>query len=234
MKRLLACLLLLAALAPAASGEILPPLRSPQVPFKSAPSQELLNEYTGFAVDQEINVLTQQRDLPTWSTDVFANSDVTLVVRANNGSALGVCNTGEANPTLLEVFPAGTPVGSYAAFHTSSSGGDLLVVSRFDPDANFLGQSFYHGFQPHGFAFYVDGPCGTRFSEDARNTPAGPQGLVFALPHYDSFYDFWVGFASCPYAAATSTFADVVLQVQLIIVVPARNATWGQVKAQYR
>ena len=108
MKRSLACLLLLAALAPAASGEIPPPLRSAQVPFKSASLQQLMNDHTGFTGDQEINVLTQQRDLSTWSTDVFGEPGVTLVLRANDGSALGVYNTGAAAPTLFEVFPAGT------------------------------------------------------------------------------------------------------------------------------
>jgi hypothetical protein len=232
MKPLLACVLLLAVLAPVAPGAGLPPLRSPQVPFQWVPLQNYLEPEFTYRGDGGIRVLSQQRDVPTWSVDMLNDYEFSLLLVQNNGSAVGFYDTGEPNPTPFEVFPAGAPAGSYAAVHCDYSTGDA-VVSRFDPVSNFLGQSSYPDFHPHGFGFYVQGACGARYSEDSRNVPAGPQALVFPQLDYDGFYDEWAAFASCPYDPGTSTFMDVLLNVQLVLVVPAHKSTWGQVKAQY-
>lgn len=77
----------------------------------------------------------------------------------------------------------------------------------------------------------MQGPCGTWFSGDTHNFPAGPQALVFdPFPNYP-----WVCFETCPYSASTSTFTGVILQVGYVGGdSPARSSTWGHVKAQYR
>jgi hypothetical protein len=198
-------------------------LRAPQVPFNFLPLQNYLN-----LVDPGINVATQQIDAQVWSVSVTGNTDFTLMLKTGLGvgSAVGLYNAGLPGP-LFQVFPGGAVPGWYAALHF---GGGNLIVSLFDQNSVFMGQTFYPGVNPNNFGFYIMGPGGLWFSQDALNGGA-PQLLAYNSPWLPG--DFWLCFEELPYNPQ-STFDGVVLNVQSIRPTPAGNTTWGRVKGQYR
>jgi hypothetical protein len=215
-----ACLALVAVPASALT------LRNPQVPFSDAPLQNYMN-----VVDPGINVLTQQVDAQVWSVSITGNTDFTLMLKNHLGmnASVGVYNGNDPNPipALFQVFPGGAVAGWYATLHF---GGGNLIVSLFDQNSTFMGQTFYPGVDQNNFGFYIQGPGGTWFSQDARNAGA-PEMLAYnsvALPG-----DFWLCWAAESYSGL-STFDDVVINVQSIRPTPAVPHTWGSLKARYR
>jgi hypothetical protein len=218
---ILACLTLVSAAGASA-------LRVPQVPFNTVPLQNYMN-----IVDPGVNVATDQIESQVWSVGFTGNSDFTLMLETGLGAAdaIGVYNAlapmGPV-PPLFQVFPPYAAVGWYATLHFT---GLTLVVSLFDNNSTFQGQTAYNGVDADAFAFYISGPGGTWYSQDGRNVPPGPQMLA-----YDGIFlrgDFWLAFEEEPYAP-TSTFNGIVLNVQSLRPVPAVPATWGGLKNLYR
>jgi len=199
------------------------PLRSPQVPFNNGPLQAYFN-----VVDPGIATIGGQLDAQAWAVAVTGNTDFTLVLKNGAGqvNSVGIYNAPAASPVLFQVFPPNAVPGWYAALHF---GGGNLVVSLFDQNSVFQGQTTYLGVNPNNFGFYTQGPCGTWFSQDFRN-PA-PQVLTYASPGTPG--DYWLAFSACPYTPAASTFDDVVINIQSVRPTPAVNSTWGNVKGLY-
>jgi len=199
------------------------PLRSPQVAFNYLPLQSYLN-----VVDPGINVATDQLDAQAWSTSITGNTDFTLMLKTGlgQGDAFGVYNAA-SGPPLFQVFPAGAVAGWYATLHF---GGGNLIVSLFDQNSVFQGQSFYPGVNQNNFGFYIQGPCGLWFSQDARNGGA-PQMLTYASLGNPG--DFWLAWEECAYNPG-ATFDGVVVNIQSVHPVKAQTQSWGSVKAQYR
>lgn len=219
----LAGLLVFAATAFAAP----PPPRVPQIPFFSGPLQGYLN-----LVDNSINVTTDQLNAQTWSTSITGNTDFTLMLETGAGvaSSIGVYNGADPNPipALFQIFPAGAAANWYAACHF---GGGSLTVSLFDNANVFQGQTIYAGVSASNFAFYIQTPGGALwFGQDARN--GGPQALTYASN--DTPGDYWECFEALPYAAASSTFNGVILNLQSVKPTPTHGTTWGKIKASYR
>ncbi len=202
------------------------PLRSPQVTFQSASLQAYLN-----GVGETINVTTDQLDLEVWTASVSGNATFTLMVElAANApfNNLGVYNAG-APATLFQVFPGAAAAGWYAVASFQSSGN--LVVSLFDNNSVFQGSTTYSGVNGQKFGFYLQGPGGQFYTEDARNGGKA-QALTYAGTGRN-FGDWWLCWEDLPYAAATSDFEDAVLLLQSSAPVPATATTWGAVKARY-
>lgn len=201
-------------------------LRSPQVALNPTALQTYLN-----VVDNGINVTTDQLDAQAWSVSVTGNTDFTLMLKQGGGGGdeVGVYNAAAGVPVPFQVFPPGAVPGWYATLHF---GGGNLIVSQFDQNSTFQGQAFYAGVSPNNFGFYISGPCGTWYSQDARNPT--PQMLAYASNLTPG--DYWLCWAACPYnsnPAARSQFNEVVLNVQSVRPTPAVNSTWGNIKSQY-
>ena len=210
-------------------------LRAPQIAFNVAPLQGYLN-----SVDPGINVATQQLDAQLWATSVTGNAEFTLMlVSPPNvlgqgaqtlgavGAALGVYNASAAIPALYQVFPPFAVPGWYAVVNFS---GGNLVVTLFNQNSLFQGQTVYPGVNPNNFGFYLQGPGGVLFSQDVRNAN-GAQMLTFDSPSYPGNY--WLCFESLLRTPA-STFTGFVFNVQSLRASPASNSTWGRVKGLYR
>jgi hypothetical protein len=216
----LASLMLMASSAFAAF-----PLRSPQVVFNYGPLQGYLN-----VVDTGINVATDQLDAQVFSVSITGNTDFTLMLETGGGvaSSIGVYNGPDAVPALDQVFPAAAVPGWYATLHFGSGN---LVVGLFDQFSVFQGSTTYLGVNANNWGLYIQTPSGAvRYSQDSRNP--GPQALTYASN--DTPGDYWECFEAAPYVASSSTFNNVVLNLQSVRPTPVHGSTWGKIKATYR
>jgi hypothetical protein len=203
-------------------------LRAPQVAFNDTTLQAYLNSQ-----GESINTLTDQVDGQVWNTSVSGNATFTLMIEltanaANN--AIGVYNAGVPAPALRNIFPGGASAGWFATAHF---GGGNLTVTVFDQNSVIQGQITYAGVNANAFGFYLVGPGGTFYSEDAKNPGGKPRILTF-LGTGPNFGDWWECFEDSNGATATSDFDDAVLLLQSVVPTPTSASTWGKVKSLYR
>jgi hypothetical protein len=218
-----AALVLFASIAGAA-------LRSPQVVVGGGSLQAYLNSQ-----GESINVQTDQQDAQVWNTSVSGNSTFTLMIElAGNatGNSLGIYNANNAAP-LFQVFPGAAAAGWYATAHFGASGS--LVVSLFDNNGNFMGNTAYAGVNKNAFGFYLDGPgaIGPFYSQDVMNGGVA-QILTYAGTGVNNG-DWWECFDDLsPSQGSDRDFDDAVLLIQSVNPVPAHSITWGHVKQLYK
>jgi hypothetical protein len=201
------------------------PLRSPQVAVSGGGLQGYLN-----GVGESINVGTDQLDAQTWSTSISGNSTLTLMLELGAfapNNAIGVYN-GSAGPvpTLYQVFPGAATPGWYATAHFGVGGS--LVVSLFDNNAVYQGQSVYAGVDKTNFGFYLQGPGGTFYSQDYRNA-----GFAYVLTYAGTgvnYGSWW----ECFEDLGDFNFTDAVMFVESISPVSAGQTSWGRIKGLYR
>jgi len=204
-------------------------LRVPQVALNPASLQGYLN-----AMDGGINVQTDQLDAQVWTSSISGNSTFTLMIElAGNAAsnAIGIYNTnGPVNPPLFQVFPGAASAGWFATAHFS---GGNMVVTLFDNNSIIQGQSFYAGVNSNGFGFYLQGPGGTFYSQDARNPGGAAQALTY-LGTGQNFGDWWECFEDIPAANSDLDYDDAVLLLQSVAPTPVGSRTWGALKSLYR
>ena len=224
-KKLLSFLALATLVVPAASWANNP--RNPQVVLNGATLQAYFN-----SVGQTINVNTDQFDIPCWSTTVSGNSTFTIQLElAGNagGNAVGLYNCSAGVPTLFQVFPGAASPGWFAVAHFQ---GGNLVVTLFDNNAIIQGQNFYAGVDAQNFGFYLQGPNGTFYTQDARNGGA-PQALVYAGTGTETG-QWWLAFEDVPYNAGDDDFDDFVMFMESVNKpLPTVPATWGDIKTRF-
>lgn len=207
-------------------------LRAPQVAFSNGPLQAYLT-----ANDGGINTLTDQLDAQVWASSVSGNTTFTLQIELTGNAAannIGVYNgNGGAAPPLYLVFPGPASAGWFATCHFASTG--ILTVLLFDNNAVFQGSTSYAGVNRNEFGFYLQGPGGLFFSQDARNPGGNPQVLTYAGTGVN-LGDFWECFEDLPFAAGSSltNFDGAVLLIQSVVPTPAHGTSWGQLKKLYR
>lgn len=161
-RRVVAFLLLLAGLVPAATPAVAFTLRSPQVAFDSAVLQERLDAWDG-----GIQANTDQVDLQVLSTALLGRI-FTFELLRQNGAEFGVYSPSQAGePARFAVLAGPTAVGSVATVQFTSDG--RLVVMQFDSLAIFNGSTVHAWPGGSDFGFYATGPAGTWYSQDARN-----------------------------------------------------------------
>ncbi len=214
---------MLACAAPAGAF----PLRSPQVVFASAALQAKLD-----ALDPGARADASQLDASVWSTASLGTRDFTVMRQAGNAAGLsfGLYDATAAVPQRLEILPAAVTGHWFAAVHFWPQGN--FAVALYDSSFVFQGQTTYNVFIRGGFGFYVEGPCGTWYSQDARNP--GPQMLAYpGAGGTDPVRDVWLAASACPSSPA-SAFTDDLVEIQGVYFTPAHAATWGQLKAHYR
>jgi hypothetical protein len=218
--------IVLASLGAAATASAFAP-RSPQVAFVPTVLQAYLN-YKG----ESINVTTDQLDGQVWSTSVSGNASFTLMIEMTatpNANSIGVYNATGVSPTLFQIFPGSASAGWHAMAHFGSGS---LVVTLFDVNGFFMGQTTYSGVNETQFGFYLQGPNGTFYSEDFRNG-GNPQVLTFAGTGRNAG-DWWQCFDDSGYLPAVSDFDDAVLMLQSVVPIGTETQTWGSVKDLYR
>jgi hypothetical protein len=203
--------------------------RSPQVAFNNASLQNYLN-----GVGESINTATDQLDAQVWTTSVSGNATFTLMIELAGNAAsnnIGVYNANAGpSPALFQLFPGAASAGWYVTAHF---GGGNLSVALFDNNGNFQGSSNYAGVNANGFGFYLQGPGGTFYSQDARNAGGNPQMLTYAGTGVN-FGDWWECFEDLPFNGGDADFEDAVLLLQSVTPTPTNRQTWGGVKATYR
>lgn len=203
-------------------------LRAPQVAFNDTSLTAYLN-----SKGQTITCLTDQVDGQVWDTSVSGNASFTLMIEltANAASnAIGVYNTNMVVSPLFNVFPGTASAGWFASAHFA---GGNLTVTLFDQNSVIQGQIMWAGVNANAFGFYLVGPGGTFYSQDARNPGGKPRALTY-LGTGSTFGDWWECFEDSNGATATSDFDDSVLLLQSIVPTPNNTSTWGTLKKLYR
>jgi hypothetical protein len=219
----------IAALALSASSALAFTPRAPQVAVGGGSLQGYLN-----ANDGGVNVNTDQLDAQVWTTSISGNSTFTLMLElganapANN---IGVYNTNAGPvPPLFQIFPGAATADWFATAHFA---GGNMTVTLFDNNSLIVGQTFYPGVNANGFGFYLQGPGGTFYTQDARNPGGLPQILTYAGTG-QNFGEWWMAIEDLDLAHSDSDFDDAVLLLQSVVPTPAAARTWGAVKALYR
>jgi len=203
--------------------------RVPQVALNGASLQGYLN-----GVGESINVATDQVDGQVWTTSISGNATFTLMIELSGnagGNAIGVYNSnGPVVPPLYQIFPGAATAGWFATAHFASGN---LTVTLFDQNSVIQGQNFYAGVDANGFGFYIAGPGGTFYSQDARNAGGNAQILTY-LGTGPNFGDWWECFEDAAYATGDKDFEDVVLLLQSVVPTDVEMSTWGRLKSLYR
>jgi hypothetical protein len=231
MKRVATILVALTALV-AVAGTASAALRSPQVPIAGGSLQGYLN-----SVSESINVLTDQQDVQTWQSTVSNNSTFTLQIElAGNApnNFIGIYNAADVAPALDTVFPGVATAGWFAVVSWRTAP-VRAIVNLLDANANLVSTNQYLGADKNNFGFYLQGPGGTFYTQDARNAGSDPQAVTFAGTGIN-VGSWWLAFEDTPYAGSDHDFNDAVLFLESVnpAPVPVNKTTWGSVKARFR
>lgn len=208
-------------------------LRAPQVVVAGGTLQGYLN-----GQGESINVSTDQNAVQTWQTTVSNNATFTLMIElAGNAAAntIGIYNGSPAAPPLYQVFPGAATSGWFAtcAFRSAPT---RVVVNLFDSNAAFQGSTTYLAGPPDNtnFGYYLAGPGGTFYSQDARNPGGVAQALTYAGTGNNSgqwwlcWEDLLVG------GGSDQDYDDAVLFLESVNPTPVSKTTWGALKVRFR
>lgn len=233
-------LILIVARASTSSAQLISsaPLRTPQAVIHGT---GLRDYFTSTSVGESIAPSTDQRDAGLLNGSVSGNATYNLQIEMGpnpHGLETGIYNGYDVNPALMRVLPAAATVGWFAvvAFRTAPV---RAVVSLFDADASFQGQTTYLGAAKGGVGLYVQGAGGTFYSQDERNSGAAPQLLFFAGTGWNAG-SAWVAVEDQPVSGgADGDYADLILLVENIQeysagVTSTRHTTWGELKSRFR
>ena len=211
------------------------PVRVPQVPVLTPALQSHLA-----ALDQAIDVRTDQLAAQTApfhprTGPYSAQFMLELVMDLPPGTTVGIYDPGAAAPALCPVFTAPLSTGGFALLDFRPAPA-RVTVRMFDVDATLRESHTCPGLLPRTFAFYLQGPAGTFYMEDARNPGGAAQVLQFAADGiwYD---DRWLAFEDRPVGAGSDQgYDDVLFALHCASCVPdpARRRSWGALKGPYR
>jgi len=203
-------------------------LRVPQVVVAGGTLQGYLN-----GVGESINVNTDQDATQTWQTTVSGNSTLSLMIELSGSAAansVGLYNAGNPAPPLYQVFPGAAAAGWFAVA-SFQTGPTRVVVNLFDNFANLMGVTTYLGADASNFGYYLQGPGGLFYTQDARNPGGAAQALTYAGTGNNAG-QWWL----CWEDAANSDrdFDDAVLFLESIAPTPVGKTTWGALKRRFR
>lgn len=200
-------------------------LRVPQVPVSGSSLQAYLN-----SVGESINVTTDQQDVQRWASTVSNNSTFTIQVELGSfapNNAIGMYNAADAVPALDLVFPGAATAGWFAVASFRSSP-TRVIVNLFDAGAALQGTNTYLGADRTNFGFYLQGPGGTFFTQDARNPGGKAYALTFAGTGLNSG-SWWLAFEDY----VDFNYSDAVLFLESVNPTPVNKTTWGELKARF-
>lgn len=225
----MACALACALHTPAAAA----PLRAPQIPLQTGWDGVSLQSYMN-SIGEGMNTLTDQLDLQTWEAPGTGNATFQLKMEIAGYAGqnnIGIYNAAEISPTLYQVFPGSAAPGWHATCLFTSGGG--LTVQLFDGSNALQSTTVYTGVAIDNFGFYLAGPGGTFYSQDARNAGGRPQVVAYAGTGVYSGR-WWECFEDLPYAQSNVDFQDSILLLDSIQPTPIRGNSWGALKQLYR
>ena len=223
----LASLSVIALLATGASAA----LRVPQVAVAGGSLQGYLN-----GVGESINVNTDQNAVQTWQTTVSNNSTFTLMIELAGNAAsnnIGIYTGGAVAPPLYQVFPGAASAGWFAtcSFRNAPV---RVVVNLFDDNGAFQGQNTYLGADASNFGYYLDGPGGLFYTQDARNPGGTVQALTYAGTGNNSG-QWWLCFEDLTESnGKDNDFEDAILFLESVNPTPVTKTTWGALKVRFR
>ncbi len=205
-------------------------LRVPQIGVGGGGLQGYLN-----GVGESIIVNTDQNSAQRWASTVSANSTFTIQVElAGNApsNSIGLYNASLVAPPLYQVFPGAASAGWFAvaSFRTAPI---RVVVNLFDANAALQGTVTYLGADKNDFGFYLMGPGGLFYTQDARNGGGAAQSLTYAATGINSG-SWWMCWEDVPLAGSDSDFDDAVLFLESLNPVPVSQTSWGQLKSRFR
>ncbi len=222
-------LLLLAAFSSTASAA----LRVPQIAVLGGSLQGYLN-----GVGESINVNTDQEDVQRWASTVSNNATFTIQIELGGNAGAntyGLYNAGFVAPPLYQVFPGGASAGWFAvaSFRT---GPTRVVVNLFDNTAAFVGTTTYLAGPPdrNDFGFYLAGPAGTFYTQDARNPGGLAQALTYAGTGLNSG-QWWLCWEDLDRSTgADDDFEDGVLFLESVNPTPVNKTSWAELKSRFK
>lgn len=211
--------------------------RVPQVPVLGGSLQGYLN-----SVGESINVLTDQEDVQRWASTVSGNSSFTIQVELTaNGAAntIGLYNAAAGSPALYQVFP-GAATADWFAIASFRPTPSRVIVSLFDSFATLLGSTTYVGADASDFGFYLQGPNGTFYTQDARN-PGGAAQAVSFKGTANNVGNWWLAFEDGTVAGlnqigpgSDQDYDDCVLFMESVNPTPVTGTSWGALKQRFR
>ena len=149
-----------------------------------------------------------------------------------NIQQFGLYNASAVIPPLF--FLMSGSVGPLGYSTATFQPGNILVVNRFDANANFLSTTTFGGVDPNNFGFYLSTQNGTVFTQDARN----PGGLARAItfPGTGGNAGTWWLCWDEPLSGAPGDqdFDDLVVLMESVNPTPVSSTSWGQLKARFR
>lgn len=213
------------------SGVASAALRVPQVAVLGGGLQSSLNTFDG-----GINALTAQDAAQTFTRTVSTNSGVSILVESTGNAAnnaVGIYDGSAASPTLYQLLPGGAAAGWFAqaSFRT---GPVRLVVNLFDDNATLQGSTTYLGVDGTNFGFYIAGPGGTFYQQDARNPGGAAQVLSYNGTGINA--GTWLlGFEDAAVSGPSDRdYDDCLVQVESVNPTPVQGTTWGVLKARFK
>ncbi len=205
-------------------------LRAPQVPVLGGTLQAYLN-----SIGESINVLTDQDATQSWSRTVSGTAAFTIQIEQTPNANLnnfGMYNSTAGVPALFLLLPGSINPGGFAT--ATFKPGNLLTVNRFDENAIPLGSQTFGGVDETAFSFYLQGPNGTFYTQDARN-PGGQAQAVTFMGTGANAGTWWLCFEETSVAAGSDQdFDDSVILMESVNPTPVSATSWGQLKARFR
>jgi hypothetical protein len=213
-------------------------LRVPQVPVVGGGLQAYL-----ISVGESINVNTDQDATQTWSHTVSGTTTYTIQFQSSPNAAIqqfGMYNASAVIPPLF--FLMSGAVGPLGFSTATFQPGNLLVVNRFDANANFLSTTTFGGIDPNNFGFYLSTQAGTVFTQDARNPGGAARAITFkgTGANAGTWWLCWdepaVGApadaAGAP-GGGDQDFDDLVVLLESVNPTPVSKTSWGQLKSRF-
>jgi hypothetical protein len=210
-------------------------LRVPQVPVLGGGLQSYLNGVN--IVGPPINVLTDQSDVQLWVTTINSATFTLMFEISSNAAAtsIGLYNAGSPPLPLYQLFPAGATSGWFATA-SFRRGPTRVVVGLYDDQGNEMGVTTYLGAEAAGIGYYLQGPAGIFYTQDAHN----PNGTAQALA-YGSMGNFtgewWLCWEDAPVSGGASDqdYDDTVVNVVSFYGgLPVIKTSWGALKKRFR
>ena len=205
-------------------------LRSPQVPVVGGGLQAYL-----ISVGETINVNTDQDATQTWSHTISGTTTYTVQFQSSpnaNIQQFGLYNGSAVIPPLF--FLLSGSVGPLGYSTATFKPGNIVVVNRFDANANFISTTTFGGVDPNNFGFYLSTQNGTVFTQDARNPGALARAITFQGTGANAG-TWWLCWDE-PLAGAPGDqdFDDLVVLMESVNPTPVSSTSWGQLKARFR
>jgi hypothetical protein len=208
------------------------PLRNPQVSIVGGGLQAYLD-----SVGQSIHVNSDQADFQAWNTGMYCAGNQGLffqLAAKPPGSWLGLYDAAEITPSFFEIFTPDAQPRWFTMVNFLSSPTRVRII-MFDNRGNPVGFTEIPGGNREAVAFYMEGPRGGFYTEDARNLSGDPQFLSFAGTGSNAFAWWIVGEETALSAGADRDFDDVIMFIgQMDCDLPIQRSTWGAVKSRFR